>query len=182
MLDLNRLPNQDHDEKTVLFLRRHWIQLLSLAGYGISLFALPVFGAIILPIVGFDFEHPIIKPIMLVLLSCYLLFVLVILLTQFTDYYLDTWIVTSERIISIEQKGLFVRTIATLHLNQIQDVTAETEGFLGTFLTYGNVYIQTAGTRERFNFKTIDNPETVKNTIMHLVESDKNRHGDASKM
>ena len=49
---------------------------------------------------------------------------------EFTDYYLDTWIVTTERIISIEQKGLFERTASELDLISVQDATAEVHGFL----------------------------------------------------
>ena len=113
-------------------------------------------------------------------LCVYSLVGLLLLMTLFTDYYLDTWIVTTERIVNIEQLGLFSRVISTLHLNQIQDVTAETHGFLETIFTYGNVRIQTAGSTERFHFKNIDNPEDVKNIIVQLVEDDKRRHGDAS--
>jgi uncharacterized membrane protein YdbT with pleckstrin-like domain len=101
-------------------------------------------------------------------------------MTQFTDYYLDTWIVTNERIINIEQKGLFSRIVSELHLNQVQDVTSETHGIVATFLSYGDVHIQTAGARERFNFKQIDNPEKIKQIITKLVQDDKRRHGDAS--
>ena len=180
MLQLNRLPNHQRNEQAVLFLRRHWIQLLALAGYAVFFILIPIAVWIVLNILDIQITGNFWGPILSVVLSCYLIFTAVILITQFTDYYLDTWIVTNERIINIEQKGLFKRIISTLHLNQVQDVTAETKGFLNTFLTYGDVYIQTAGTRERFNFKTVDNPEEVKHTIIKLVEEDKRRHGDAS--
>jgi len=71
--------------------------------------------------------------------------------------------------------------VSELHLNQIQDVTSETRGVAATFLSYGDVYIQTAGTRERFNFKGINNPDEVKEKITNLIKSDKRRHGDASR-
>ena len=103
-------------------------------------------------------------------------------MTMFTDYYLDTWIVTTRRVINIEQKGLFSRVISELHLNQVQDVTAETHGFIATILSYGHVYIQTAGTRERFEFKMVNDPVKVKARVSELVENDKRIHGDASKV
>ena len=180
MLNLKNLPNHRRDERTVLFLRRHWIKLLILAGYGLLFTVVPIALYAVLLITHTDLANPFWQTVLTVFGASYAIFVVVILTTQFTDYYLDTWIVTSERIINIEQKGLFSRVISTLHLNQVQDVTAETYGFLNTFLTYGDVYIQTAGTRERFNFKTVDNPEEVKHTILKLVEEDKRRHGDAS--
>ena len=182
MLHLNKLPNQERNETPEIFLRRHWIELASLALYGIIFITIPIFLYIVVLILGLDLTTAFWSTILIVTLSIYLFFVTIILITQFTDYYLDTWIVTTERIINIEQKGLFSRIISTLHLNQVQDVTAETKGFLNTFLTYGNVFIQTAGTRERFNFKNIDNPEDVKTKIIKLVEADKIRHGDASQV
>ncbi|MFH1631653.1 MAG: PH domain-containing protein [bacterium] len=124
--------------------------------------------------------HPFWQPFAYIFFSIYLFFVLIITMTQFTDYYLDTWIVTSERIINVEQKGLFTRTISELHLNQVQDVTAEKKGIFEMFLNYGNVYIQTAAARERFNFKGVGDPEEIKREITKLIEDDKRRHGDAS--
>jgi hypothetical protein len=182
MLNLDQLPNQQRDERPVLFLRRHWIQLVALGGYGFLFIAVPLVLRLVIEIVGIDPTSAFWEPIFLSALAVYIMFAGIILMTQFTDYYLDTWVVTTERIINIEQRGLFSRVVSTLHLNQIQDVTSETHGFLNTFLTYGDVYIQTAGTRERFNFKTIDNPEEVKNAILELVEADKRRHGDASQV
>ena len=88
---------------------------------------------------------------------------------------LDTWIITNERIINIEQEGLFNRTASELDLAAVQDTTAEIRGILQTLFTYGQVYVQTAGEKGRFHFKNIDNPEHVKELITRLVEDDKRR-------
>jgi membrane protein YdbS with pleckstrin-like domain len=181
MINLRKLPNQQRDEQTVLFLRRHWIELLTIGFYAIALSAVPVLILVAFNFAGGDpFMHPFWGIVTQVLLGVYGLMVMVITITQFTDYYLDTWIVTNERIINIEQQGLFSRVTSELHLNEVQDVTSETHGFLETFLTYGDVYIQTAATRERFNFRNVDNPTKVKAEIIRLVQEDKVRHGDAS--
>jgi uncharacterized membrane protein YdbT with pleckstrin-like domain len=50
------------------------------------------------------------------------------------DYYFDIWIITSERIINIEQKGMFTRKVSELRFQKIQDVTTEVIGFLPTIL------------------------------------------------
>ncbi|MFH1711875.1 MAG: PH domain-containing protein [Patescibacteria group bacterium] len=181
MINLHQLPNQERGEKPVLFIRRHWVEVLSIFGYLIAMLAVPVLLVVILSTTGTDLlNHEFFAPLLAAVISAYLLIVTLIAMTMYTDFYLDTWIVTSERIINIEQHGLFKRVISTLHLNQVQDVTAETAGFWATFLSYGNVYVQTAGTRERFNFKQIDDPEAIKNKILFLVHQDKQRHGDAS--
>jgi membrane protein YdbS with pleckstrin-like domain len=182
MINPHKLPNRYHGEETVLFLRRHWIELVVIALYGLTLAAVPVIILIALTVVDVQpFAHPFWGIAVEALLFGYGLIIFTLIITQFTDYYLDTWIVTNERIINIEQKGLFSRITSELHLNEVQDVTSETHGFLETFLTYGDVYIQTAATRERFNFKNVDNPTEVKAAIIRLVQADKVRHGDASK-
>ena len=181
MINLNKLPNQERDEKTILFLRRHWLEVFEIVFIAAFMLSIPFIVIMIAQSSDIPIgEHPIFGPASAVLVSIYLFISLLIAMTQFTDYYLDTWIVTNERIINIEQKGLFSRIVSELHLNQVQDVTSETHGILATFLSYGNVHIQTAGARERFNFKQIDNPEEIKRIITKLVQEDKRRHGDAS--
>jgi uncharacterized membrane protein YdbT with pleckstrin-like domain len=84
------------------------------------------------------------------------------------DYYYDIWIITSERIINIEQKGMFTRKASELRFQKIQDVTTEVVGFLETIFNYGDVKVQTAGTEEEFIFCTVSDPYAVKNVIMEL--------------
>lgn len=181
MISLRHLPNQQRDECMQIFLRRHWIVVVKIFLYAIMLLGVPVALLVAFRFAEMDvFDSFLGGPIAGLLISVYLLTVLLITMTQFTDYYLDTWIVTSERIINIEQNGLFSRAVSELHLNQIQDVTSETIGFLATFLTYGDVYIQTAGEKQRFCFEQINDPDDVKTHILRLVDEDKRRHGDAS--
>lgn len=180
-MSLQALPNQERDEQCVLFLRRYWIDLAGAFLYSVALLVIPIAALFVLNITGIDIAaEPFWGAFLRILLACYLLVVLVITLAQISDYYLDTWIVTNRRIINIEQKGLFSRTVSELHLNQVQDVTSETKGFLETFLTYGDVHVQTAGERSRFHFINIDNPDEVKVTISRLVAEAKKRDGDAS--
>ncbi len=182
MINLRKLPNQRRGEKTELFLRRHWITVVGMLLQLIIFLAVPAIIGSLLSYVGFPlFSDTFLTPLFAIMLSIYLLVVLLIIMTEFTDFYLDTWIVTSERIMNIEQQGLFSRVISEMHLNQVQDVTSETHGVLAFFLSYGDVHIQTAGKKQRFNFKGIDNPEIIKRKIITLVQNDKRRHGDATK-
>ena len=181
MINLKRLPNQERNEETILFLRRHWLEIVEISFFAFILCIIPIVLILIALSQGLHiFEQPFWGPFISVIISIYIFISFLISITQFTDYYLDTWIVTNERIINIEQNGLFSRIVSELHLNQVQDVTSETKGIIATFLSYGDVQIQTAGTRGRFNFKQVDNPEKVKRVITRLVQEDKRRHGDAA--
>lgn len=106
----------------------------------------------------------------------YLLFVFVFALTQFYDYYLDVWVVTNERIIDIQLKGLFARTTSEARLYRVQDVTAQMKGIGATIFDYGTVSVQTAGATGRFIFEQMPDPDTVVREISKLVEADRPFH------
>lgn len=110
--------------------------------------------------------------------GAYLFFVLVFGLTQFFDYYLDVWIVTNERIVDIQLKGLFSRTTSETRLYRVQDVTAEMKGIGATVFDYGTVHVQTAGATGRFIFEQMPDPDEVVRAISKLVEEDRPFHKD----
>lgn len=177
-MNLKMLPNQEPHEEVVIFLRRHWIDFLKIVLYTGALVAVPFLVLLAMRMMNVDLTaSPLLQPLMTVAIAAYALIVFTITITEVTDYWLDTWIVTTERIIDIKQLGLFKRLVSEVHLHQIQDITSETSGLLETFLTYGDVFIQTAGTKERFQFINIDNPNDVKVQISELVKNCKGKHG-----
>lgn len=176
MMRLDHLPNQRPDEHVILFLRRHWFALLAIVAAFVLLVGVPLaVGWYFLDLVEEWLVHPVIGPLFVIVGSIYFLSIWLFAFLEFTDYYLDTWIITNQRIINIEQEGLFNRTASELDLAAVQDTTAEIRGVLQTLFTYGQVYVQTAGEKGRFHFKNIDNPEHVKELITQLVEEDKQR-------
>lgn len=94
------------------------------------------------------------------------------------DYYFDIWVITSERIINIEQKGMFSRKASELRFQKIQDITTEVTGFLPTVFNYGDVRIQTAGTTEEFVFRTISDPYNIKNIVMKMQKTNEENSTD----
>lgn len=94
------------------------------------------------------------------------LIIWIIFFFEWTDYYLDVWVITNERIFDVEQKGMFNRHISVFRLEQVQDVTVEVEGLLATFLKYGNVHIHTAGEATNFIIKDAADPLHIKKIIM----------------
>ncbi len=178
MMCLTKLPNQRPDEKVELFLRRHWIEVLQLGLLFTFLFAIPlVFAIRYASFLKTWFVQPLLGPLSVVLLSLYFLGIWLFTFEQFSDYYLDTWIVTNKRVINIEQVGLFRRTASELHLADIQDATSDVSGILHSMLNYGDVVVQTASAAVHFHFKDVPNPEIVKHTVLKLVDIDRRRHG-----
>lgn len=183
MLDLHNLPNAIPEEKLVYFLRRHPITLLSVIFGYLLLLASPflVFGYL----GRFQPEllaNPSFQAVLIFGGSAFFLFSWLFLFQLFLDYYLDSWIVTTRRIINIEQNGLFGRTVSELRLYRIQDVTATVNGFTKTMFNFGEVEIQTAGEHERFMFEEISQPNEVAKKILELSECDRKDHIDEERL
>ena len=89
------------------------------------------------------------------------------------DYYFDVWIITNERVINIEQKGLFVRSVSELKFSRIQDVTSEVRGMLPTILNFGDVKVQTASDEDFFLFRQVPDPYHVKDVLMEQLRTER---------
>lgn len=174
MLSTYRLPNQLPDEKIIKIVRKDFFIIFKKILLLLVLIVLPlaVFGLVVLPNVDV-MQWFGTFPLIVLGVSAYYLFLWLFFFFSFIDYYLDVWIITSERIIDIDQKGFFSRTISENKLFQIQDVTSEVQGFFPTVLRYGNVYVQTAGEKERFFFCEVPQPDSIRDMIIKLVQEKK---------
>jgi uncharacterized membrane protein YdbT with pleckstrin-like domain len=88
---------------------------------------------------------------------------------RFTDYYLDAWVITNQRIVDINQKGFFHRSVSSLLLNRVQDVTVSAQGILVSLLNIGDINVQTAGTIERFSMCGVPHPSKLRDIIIKYV-------------
>ena len=177
MMYLDHLPNQRKNEKAMLFLRRHWITNLQLVVLFLLFMSVPTVAGSTLYARELEtwYAHPLLGPLVSAIAIIYFLSVWLFAFMEFTDYYLDTWIVTNERIINIEQKGLFNRVASELPLDAVQDVTSDVQGIIRTMFDYGDVVVQTAGQMRQFHFKEIPAPEQIKEQIIHIVEDNRER-------
>lgn len=108
--------------------------------------------------------------------ALYIAFIIILWISFFiewTDFILDTWILTNHRLIDVEQLALFSRRVSTLSLDRIQDITIEQSGFINTMFGIGTVFIQTAGETEEFKIRGIKSPAHVKDIIMQEYQSGK---------
>lgn len=103
------------------------------------------------------------------LYSLYLLILWVVGFTFWTNYYLDVWIVTNQKILDIEQVGLFSREVSILHLERIQDITTEVNGIVRTLVKFGHIHVQTAGQQREFIIHDVPNPDEVAKKIHNIL-------------
>jgi len=173
------IPHRGKGEQIILLLRRHpFIIAVKLAFWLVVATMPPLFMIVLGGEMDVLFNHDLFGPLAILFTSIYYLFVWLFALHTFVDYYLDVWIVTNERIINVEQRGLFSRTVSEQKLYRVQDVTSELKGIFSTLLTFGTVYIQTAGETQRFIFKQVPDPSHIARRVMQLAEENKKRHHD----
>lgn len=168
-----QFPGQRNDEHVITFLRRHWItfvsSILQLIGFNLLPIAVLAFF-----IYGIGWEPPVdgIWYVLGVMITAlYYIGTWLAFYHTFVDYHLDVWVLTDQRIINIEQQGLFDRTISELNLSKVQDVTSEVHGHIQTIFDFGNVYIQTAAEQQRFAFLQVSNPEEVARLVVRANDA-----------
>lgn len=108
--------------------------------------------------------------------SIYYLSCLLFFYTHFVTFHLDLWIITNDRLLDMEQKSLFYRTISEVDLHQIQDASSEVHGLFPSIFGYGNIILQTAGPTPKFYFKNVANPNQLREQILHLASEDRKFH------
>lgn len=170
-MHLEKLPDAKPGEKTIIFLRRFWFVPAGIIILLIFLLVIPVAIYYMLDWqAAWVLAHPVATPLLGLLASLFYLAIWVYSFSEFIDYYLDVWIVTNERIINIEQLGLFSRIASELNLADVQDVTSEVHGIVQTVFDYGDVHIQTAAETTRFVFKQVRGPELIKRRVVQLAD------------
>ncbi|MEK7098267.1 MAG: PH domain-containing protein [Patescibacteria group bacterium] len=159
------------EEKIILKLRKHWVILardtigtILLAFFPFLLLAIT---QIVLPSTLY-FEGYL--AYMAFATSLWLLILWLALAVIWTDYYLDLWIVTDKRIVSVDQVSLFNRKVTTLSHDRIQEITVKEENFVQAFFKYGTLDIETASpTDGDATMEGIPRPESVRATILHQM-------------
>jgi len=151
-------------EKVVAVVRHHWFVLLREVFGLFVLFLAPFF---IIPMAfGIAVQGgglPALSGgVVIFFASLWTLVIWNFLFSRWTDYYYDIWVITSRRVVDIDQQGLFKRNTATLlTLNHIQDIEAQLSGVIGNLLNFGNVTIQTAAAKREFIIEEVANPNGV---------------------
>lgn len=158
----------DKNEHIILEVRKHWFYLLTEIALAIIFILLPIF---IFPILGGMGLEINLSSITLVFFL-YFIWVLFMWLTIFifwTNYYLDVWIVTTDKIYDIEQHGLFKREVSVLHYEKIQDITYEINGVISSVLNLGDLHVQTAGAERNFTIKGIKDPAYIQRKLNEIL-------------
>lgn len=136
--------NLHADEKIHYVVRHHWAGFLGTLGLVLGMALVPVIILFVAgALIGQGFEN--VMPVVVLFISGFFVFLLTFLFGAWINYYYDIVFITNKRILNVDQKGLLARGTAELPLKQVQNVSAQVEGFLQTTFNYGTLVIETAG-------------------------------------
>lgn len=154
--------NQRPDEEVVLFAHQHpWA--LAKAGFWILIL-------ILTGLTGFLIFHAVV--VRLIIVGVILL--LIVLATVIRQYIFSNtyFILTNERILNIEQNGLFSHKVSEAELKNILTVHYEVKGMMPTLLNFGDINIDTSGSEGNFLvLKSYENPNFIHDKISHLANA-----------
>ncbi len=176
-MHLTQFIHQKSYEHIVFKIRKHPVTLLPALFALLLLLIVPAgAGFLLRAVFPGIFTNSYGLPLLILFGSVYYLSVALFYYTYFVTFYLDMVIVTNDRLLHIEQTGLFARTISELDLYKIQDMSSEVHGVFASSFNYGNLEIQTAAAVERFRIEDIPNPEGFRQAISELAEEDRKYH------
>ena len=160
---------QEKGERIILMLRPHVITLAPPVFIALILFLAPLYIIPLLKLINIDLSGTLNFMQTFLIIIIWYLFVFGYSLYHFIFWYFNIYILTNERIIDFDFKGLLNKEISYAKLNQIQDISPKTIGFFGTFVHFGNVFIQTAAERPEFEFHNVARPDMVAQEILKQV-------------
>lgn len=96
---------------------------------------------------------------------------------QYLVWYYDIFVVTNRRLLDFARKPLIYEKRDEAQLSRVQDIKVEFPGPIPVLLDYGNVNIQTAGTKGQIVFTLVPHPRDVQAQILQLVTAAQQRGG-----
>ncbi len=178
------LPNKIENSEDIILVIREDILLLGFRALSFFLITGVLF--VVNFLVGATAAPAILKSLANVMFFTVVSMLIVAFAYQVHNYYLSLQIVTSKRLIDIDQKSLFSREVNELAIEKVEDISYKQNGVWGAIFDYGNVSVQTAAevatdTQKSnaitggFVFDNVPNPAKVHSMIAeiyHQCQSD----------
>lgn len=174
LLELIKL---DSDERVLKTIRRHWFVIASEL-FGLFILALiPLVVWIFLSVTVEDNAYittvklTSIEPYFIFMTAAWLLVLTMAGAAAWTHYYLDHWIVTNKRVMLIDQRGFFWRSISSFRLERLQELSVEINGLIPTLLNFGTIRAETAGeNNSEFVTSGMPDPRGIKAMIVEAAD------------
>lgn len=154
------------DEEVLQLVRRHWITLA------------PAFGKAAVSMILAFASYEALKSLPYVLLAVFIWILASILyiVHSLWIWCLDCYILTNQRIVDIDQRGIFRREVAEALWSSVQEVTYELNGPLETVLNYGTVRIRLMASAGIIAMEKIPDPQKTKDMISTIQYKDRKQN------
>ncbi len=87
----------------------------------------------------------------------------------------NAFVVTTHRVVDVDQRGFFSRTVSEAAFDKIQDVSYAIKGVLGTLLKFGTIELQTAGNATNLELQDVHDPKELHHLITESMASHKDK-------
>jgi hypothetical protein len=162
---------QEDGEQILLFLRSHFITNVPWIITAVFFIVFPLiiqqiltFNPFLLPM--FAFISP---SFLFILLGIYYLLIFSFVFISFITWFYNIGLITNIRVIDIDFSDLVYHDVAVTKLNIIEDVRYTQTGFVRSLFNYGDVFVETAGNTDDFDFLAVPKPAQVVNIIQNLI-------------
>ncbi len=164
------------DENVRYVIRHHWAGFLGSLVIVLAMAIVPLAALLVLFIANPQLLNSL--SIIAIYATSYYLFLLTFLFTSWINYYYNVIIITNHRLINVAQEGLLSRKTAELDFPEIENVSADVDGFLQAAFNFGLLVVETAGGGTSgarikpgyFTVKDVPDPNRVARAILDLKE------------
>ncbi len=150
----------EDDEKVTVVVHKHWL-------IGVKELVFPTISVLL----GLGFLSVARTTVAFYIVASWVGMSLVWWMRNFFDYYLDAWIVTNEGIIDLEWHGWFHRQASRILYSDIQGVSYEIKGVIGTILRYGELSVEKISTGAAVSLPNVPRPRSVEAVILKNMEA-----------
>jgi len=163
----------NEDENVVKIVRQSILKLMISLVLPIILIVLPFF--CLYPLFSWGNPGVALFSILLLIGALWLIRALII-------WYFQTFIITNQRIIDVDRKGVFQKTVSDIPLTKIQDIFYQTRGIWQTLVKIGNISIVLPDSKAKIEIKNIAQPHQIQQLILQLRAETLGERLDSTKL
>ncbi|MEY3470935.1 MAG: hypothetical protein RLZZ223_285 [Candidatus Parcubacteria bacterium] len=167
-------PGQHKGEVVKIVFRRSIFFLIAPYVLNLILLIISLFLSYFLPNTIVFLREPFLGSVLDFIVTLIILFIFYTAFLTWTHYYLDAYIVTNQRVLTIDQIDFFHRKVSEADIGNVQDIEVVAKGFFANIFHFGDVRIQTAGADQRtLFFDDIPYPYKAKDIILKFAEENR---------
>ncbi|MFW5703605.1 MAG: hypothetical protein ACOCXQ_02120 [Patescibacteria group bacterium] len=88
---------------------------------------------------------------------------------NFLRWYFHVGLLTSQRIVDIDFNSILYKEVSIAELRDVEETTTKSAGYLSSFFNYGDIFIQTAGSKINIEYHNAPNPALIIRYINELT-------------